>query len=131
MNTHDRHNRTTTLQLILCACLILVLSACSSNDHTAATADTVTEIPQAILKLDLITDGSLLAWIKIDDDTRIAMDVNSATGSVSASIPGLSREVHTVVIEFEYTDGVNTITLATATKTVDLSSGDGSLSFNS
>ena len=51
---------------------------------------------------------------------------NTATGA----IPGLSRDVHTVKIEFEYTDSSNnTVTVATASTSVDLSSGDGSVSF--
>ncbi len=53
-----------------------------------------------------------------------------AGGTASTSIPGLSRSIHTVQIEFEFTDGVDTITLATATSTVDLSAGDASLSFD-
>ena len=130
MNTHDRHNRTTTLQLILSACLLLALSACSSNDNTVATAETATEIPQAILKFALnTTDGNLLAWIKIDGGIRSPMTVDSTAGTVSASIPGLSRATHTVLIEFEFTDGVDTITLATVSTTVDLSAGDASLTF--
>lgn len=132
MNMYDRHNITKFLKLIFSVCFILVLSACSSSDDTDTTAETVTEIPQFIQKLALNTtdpNASLLAWITIDGGTRSPMTVDSAAGTVSTSIPGLSRSVHTVLIEFEFTDGVDTITLATATSTVDLSAGDGSLTF--
>ena len=128
MNMYNRHNITKFLKLIFSACFILVLSACSSSDDTVTTTETVTDIPQFIQKLALnTTDGHLEAWITIDGGAPIPMDL--AGGTASASIPNLSRSVHTVEIKFEFTDDVDTITLATATKSVDLSSGDGSLSF--
>jgi len=130
MNTYDRHNRTTTLKLILSACLLLVLSACSKNDDTAATTETEADIPQFIVKAALnTTDGHLLAWITIDGGTRSAMTIDSAAGTVSTSIPGLSRTTHTVLIEFEFTDNIDTITLATVTSSVDLSGGNATLTF--
>ena len=131
MNMYNRHNITKFLKLIFSACFILVLSACSSSDDTVTTAETVTEIPQFIQKLALTTDGSLVAWIIIDKGTaeEKKIEMTIAAGTASASIPGLSRTTHTVLIEFEFTDGTDTITLATVTGTVDLSSGDGSLSF--
>ena len=127
---YDRHNIKKTLKLIISACFILVLSACSSDDDTAATTETVTEIPQFIQKLALTTDGSLVAWITIDGGTRTQLTIDLVAGTASKSIT-LSRSKHTVLIEFEFefTDGTDTITLATATKTVDLSAGDASLTF--
>ncbi len=98
---------------------------------------------QATLELDLsTTDGNLLVWITIDEGTRIQLTIDSTTStlststvstvstvSASISITDLSRSIHTLLIEFEFTDGVDTITLATVTSTVDLSAGDASLSF--
>ena len=125
---YNRHKITTVLKLIFSACFILALSACSSSDDTGTTAETVTDIPEFIQKLALnTTDGSLVAWITIDGGAPILMDL--AGGTASASIPGLSRTTHSVEIKFEFTDGVDTITLATTAGTVDLSSGDGSLTF--
>ena len=116
------------LKLIFSACFILVLSACSSSDDTAATTETVTEIPQFIQKLALTADD-LVAWITIDDGTRTQLTIDLVAGTASRSIT-LSRSEHKVLIEFEFTGGVDPITLATATKTVDLSAGDASLSFD-
>jgi len=137
----NRHNLTTLLKLVVSSFLILVLSACSSNDDTVATAETVTEIPLFIQKFALNTtdpNAHLLAWItitKVGDPpcptpcpTRTPMTIDSAAGTVSASIP-LDRATYTVFIEFEFTDGVATITLATVDSPVDLSNGDASLSF--
>ncbi len=128
---YHRHNMTKFLKLIISACFILLLSACSSNDDTDTTAETVTEIPQFIQKLALITtdpDAELLAWITIDGGTRTQLTIDLVAGTASKSIT-LSRSAHTVLIEFEFTDSVETITLATATKTVDLSAGDANLTF--
>lgn len=126
---NNTHNKTKTLKLILSACFLLALAACSSNDDTVATADTVTEIPRFIQSYALIADGNLAAWITIDGGTRTQMTVDSAAGTVSTSISGLSRAAHTVLLEFEFTDGVATVTLATVTSTVDLSAGDATVSF--
>jgi hypothetical protein len=125
----DRHNINKTLKLLFSTCFILVLFACSSNDDTVATADTVTEIPQFIQKLALTADtnASLLAWVTIGD-TRTQMTIDSVAGTASTSIT-LSRTIHIVQIEFEFTDGVDTITLAMAVKEIDLSAGDASLLF--
>ena len=129
---YDRHNMTKTLRLIFSVCFILALSACSDDD-SIATAETMTEIPQSVQAVAaLITtdpDASLLAWITIDGGTRTQMAIDTVAGTSSASITGLSRSVHTVKLEFEFTDGVNTITLATVTSSVDLTNGDASLSF--
>ncbi len=129
---YGRHNIITKfLKLIFSACFILVLSACSSSDDTDTTAETVTDIPQFIQKLVLNTtdpNASLLAWITIDGGTRTQLTIDLVTNTASRSIT-LSRSKHTVLIEFEFTDGVDTITLATATKSIDLSDGYDSLTF--
>ena len=129
---YNRHNITKILKLIFSACFILVLSACSSSDDTVTTTETVTEIPQFIQKLALDTtdpNASLLAWITIDGGTRTQLTIDLVAGTASRSIT-LSRSEHKVLIEFEFTGGVDPITLATATKTVDLSAGDASLTFD-
>ena len=64
---YDRHNITKFLKLIISACFILVLSACSSNnDDAAATAETATEIPQFIQKLALTTTDPDAEFISMD-----------------------------------------------------------------
>lgn len=128
---YDRHNITKFFKLIFSACFILVLSACSSNDDTAATTETVTEIPQFIQKLALTTtdpNAELLAWLIIDGDP-IPLTIDLVAGTASKSIT-LSRGKHELQIKFEFTDTVDTITLATTpTQIVDLSAGDVSLTF--
>lgn len=109
--------------------MLSVLSACgSSSDNSESNA--TTQMPAALLTI--VGPGTLQAFVTIDGNTagRTEMTIDgTGTGSASASVPGLSLAVHTVLIEYEYTDGASTITLATASNTVDLSSGSGSISF--
>jgi hypothetical protein len=103
------------------------LAACSNDNAGGLTnsMSSVTELPSAVLTLP--SGGQLRAYITIDSGTRSEMTISSNTAT--ASVPSLSRAVHTVLIEFEFTDSAsNTVTVATATQTVDLSSGDVSIS---
>ena len=94
MNIYDRHSIKKKLKLIFSVCFILVLSACSGNDDTVATAVTGTEIPQFIQSFALNnTDGNLVAWITIDGGTRTQMTIDGAAGTSSTSITGLSRSL--------------------------------------
>ena len=134
MNMYDRHHITKILKLVFNICLLLVLSACSNNDDSAAKikTETVTEIPQFIQKLALNnTDGHLEAWITIDKGTaeEKTIEMTIVAGTASTSISGLSRSTHTVLLEFKFTNGIDTVTLATATSTVGLSTDNDSLSF--
>ena len=89
MNMHARHNIKKFLKLIFSTCFILVLSACSSNDETVATTETVTEIPQFIQKLALNTtdpNASLSAWVTIDG-TRTQMTIDNVAGAARRSHP--------------------------------------------
>lgn len=121
-------------RIILSLVFLNTLVACGSSDDNEAAAKniTTTEIPLAVKKLTL-SGGTLRAFVTIDGDTanRTEMTIDTTgTGSASASIPGLSLATHTVIISYEYTDGAgNVIVLATATNTIDLTSGSVSLSF--
>ncbi|MCW9013779.1 MAG: hypothetical protein OQL06_08355 [Gammaproteobacteria bacterium] len=118
-------------KLLLAFVFFLTISACS-NDNTEATTETVTEIPDVIQKFTLTTPGTLRAWITVDAGARTEMTIDSVAGTASATITGLTRASHTVLIEYEFTDNTGniTVTLATASNTIDLSSGDGSLAFS-
>lgn len=122
-------------KIIFSLILLNALAACSDSDEVAGSIASVakTEMPPELQKL-LGTDlTNLRAFVTVDGDTanRTEMTIStSGTGSASASIPGLTLDMHTIIITYEYTDGSgNTFILATATNTVDLSSGDGSISF--
>ena len=108
---------------------LFMLAACSdsgSNSQAATATTSITEIPSAVLTLP--SGGTLRAFIAIDGGTPIELSINSNTAT--GSIPDLSRTVHSVTVSFEFTDsGGTTYTVATATTTVDLSSGDASVSF--
>lgn len=76
--------------------------------------------------------GTLSAFVIVDGDTanRVEMIIDSNTASsATATIPSLSKALHTVVISYEYTDSTGTIVLATTSNTVDLSSGSATMDF--
>jgi len=108
---------------------LLALSACSneSSDNQPTTSVTsVIQMPASLLLLP--PDGVLRAYVTVDDGERIEMTISGDIAT--ATIPGLSRTTHDVLITYEFTDSAsNTLTVATAIKTVDLSSGDASIAF--
>ena len=107
---------------------LLTLPACSSGGGGTqlATMTTVAEVPTTLLAIP--TSGTLRAYVAIDGGVRTELSIVSSIAT--RSIPSLSRASHNVLLEFEFTDsGSNTVTVATASKTVDLSAGDASLTF--
>jgi len=127
MNSVNRVTR-----IILSLVFLNALVACSGSDNNqAAVNTTTTEIPAELQKLTLGT-GTLRAFVTVDGDTagRTEMTIDtSGSGTASVSIPGLSLAMHTITITYEYTDTFGTVVLATATQTVDLTSGSGSINF--
>ncbi|VAW62864.1 hypothetical protein MNBD_GAMMA09-1470 [hydrothermal vent metagenome] len=121
------------IRIIFSLFFIHILSACGGdNNIEKSVSKTTAEMPVELQKLVGTGGGTLRAYVTIDGDTsnRIEMTINPAgAGSASAAIPGLSLKSYTVLISYEYTQGANTLILATASKTVDLTSGSGSLSF--
>lgn len=116
--------------------LFLTLYACSSGDSntTQNVTDnkTTAELPAGMQKLSLGNNGSLSAYATIDGDTvnRITMDINPAgAGSATLTIAGLTRAIHTITITYEYTSAGVTYIVATAGKSIDLSTGSARLSF--
>lgn len=120
-------------KIIIGIAFISTLYACDNGDTgTAAnnTSQAKTEIPAALQKLTLPGAGTLTAFVTVDGGSRISMTIDpTGAGSASATIPGLSLAVHTIAITYEYTDGIGTLVVATATNTIDLTGGDGSISF--
>lgn len=121
------------IKLFITFALLINIAACS-DDNTGANTETVsvTEIPEAIQKFTLTTDGALEAWLIIDG-TRYPMSINSDAGTATATISGLSRSSHTVSVVYEFTDlnGDTYILADTLPENVDLSSGDASISIDS
>lgn len=115
-------------RIIIGIAFIGTLYACDSGNNGSSTSVAQTEIPAALQKLTLGT-GTLTAFVTIDAGSPIAMDITTVPDSGSATIPGLSMAMHTVTITYEFTDGVGTLVVATATNTVDLTAGDGTISF--
>lgn len=124
------------LQKLISLILFLSLVSCGSGDNnteqSAAENKASTELPAGVQKLALTGNGRLNAYITLDGNNanRTAMSINPAgAGTASLVLPGLTRAVHNITITYEYTlDGL-TYVLATASKTIDLSSGSASLNF--
>lgn len=115
-------------RLLILVIGLFVLSACSDDSSSGqpTSATSVTELPPAVLTLP--DGGRLRAYISIDSDERVELSISENTAS--GKVPNLTRSTHDVLISFEYTDSSgNTVTVATAKQTVDLSSGDASISF--
>ena len=128
MKMYKTQNATRLFAWVFTTCFLLVLSACGSNGDNSATSETTLSIPSFIPMQRLVApEANLVAWVTIDNGSRISMTIDSQAGTASASIPNQSLTTHTVLVEFEFTDGVDTVILATASSSVDLSSGDTTL----
>lgn len=130
------NNRLNSLiKYVICLVLLGLVTACGSSDTPEAKTDNATtEMPGELQKLTLPGGGTLSAFVTIDGNTadRVELTIDSSgAGSASGSFAGLSLASHTVLITYEYTDtsSFGTIILASASTTVDLTSGSGSISF--
>ena len=110
---------------------MFILSACSDNTSSnsqSVITTSVTELPAVVLML--LDGGTLRAYVVIDGNLETRIELGIVENTASGEVPNLSRDIHSVLIQFEYTDSSgNTVTVATASNTVDLSSGDASISF--
>lgn len=122
-------------KIILNLVFLSTLYACdNSSTETSSNNSSVakTEMPSELQKLTLGA-GTLSAYVTIDSNSPIAMTIDTTAGSESASatILGLTLDVHTVSITYEYDDGTGqgVLVVATASNTVDLTAGNGSIGF--
>lgn len=103
-----------------------LISACtSSNDNTTTAKKTTFEAPFSLQKLS-DAGGILNAYVIIDGDesNRIPMTLNrEGQGAAAVTIPDLSRTLHTIIVTYEYTSTNGVITLATAGRPANLSTG--------
>jgi hypothetical protein len=105
---------------------LLLLSACSSGDSTLTTQtenkDGVS-IPSVVSEA-LPDDGTLSAYIRVDDGPRQAMTIND--GMASITLNGLTLGEHTITMEFEFVLDSNPdqpLLLASASRTMNVGSG--------
>lgn len=117
------------IRLLISACLLAMVSACNQSTSTNPETTAVTRIPASIQKLTLPPSGTLRAWITIDGGTRIEMTLDPDAGTATVTIDDLTLEPHDVLIEYEYTDAIGVITVATASTTADMSAGSLTISF--
>ena len=120
-----KNHLTQLINLLLITCLLVVVSACDSNNNSEKVS--VVRLPGIIQKL-ILPSGALSAWITIDGK-RSQMTIDSVAGTASATITGLPRVRLDVLIEFEFTDSNQSILIASATRSVDLSAGSATISF--
>lgn len=105
--------------------ILAFLSACGGNSANTQPNKSIIAVPTVLQKFTL-NGGVLKAFVILDGDVNnpIPMVIDAAgEGTASVFIPGLSREPHNVLITYEYTDDVGTVTLATILNRVDLTQG--------
>jgi len=102
--------------------LVGFLSACG-NDTAAPPNTTVTKIPTPLQKLE-VGQGVLSAYVLLDGGRRrFPMVINNVDNTASVTLTGLTREVHNILITYEYTDDNGSFILAQSPQRVDLSTG--------
>lgn len=118
--------------------VLLLVAGCSSSDSSGGVTarnddqgDGI-ELPVAINAGALPSNGSLNAYISVDGGPRQALAVDLATQTVSGSLNGISTGSHQFLIEvvFAYDNGTE-VMLGRASVTMDVGSGDNSLTVNS
>ena len=112
--------------------LLLLVSACSSNGYTLTTETENKEgIPiPSVVSGALPTNGTLSAYILVDDGPRQAMDIYNGMASVTLS--GLTLGQHAITMEFEFVFDDNLdrpFMLASASKAVQVGAGQNTLDF--
>ncbi|VAW58820.1 hypothetical protein MNBD_GAMMA08-1114, partial [hydrothermal vent metagenome] len=126
-------------KILISSLVFLTLYACGGNNNDATDSkksNATIALPANLQKLALPTDGTLNAYITIDDNVsnRTLMRIDPVDGSsATVTIPELTLATHDVLITYEFTTADGTIyTLASANKTIDLSSGiPANLNFDS
>jgi len=109
--------------------LFSTISACSNISDPAPASKSSLVIPTPLQKL-AVNDDELNAYVVIDGDenNRILMILNrSGQGLASVDIPSLSREAHSFVVTYEFTNANGAIILATSNQVVNLTSGSTSI----
>lgn len=118
--------------VLLCAVLLSITSACSNDGSSSVTVQQqntgTINMPVGINAANLPADGSLHAYIRVDDQARQELTVDLGGNTISGSISGISNGIHTFVIEVVFTyDSGTEVMLATASKQLDVSTGDNNL----
>jgi len=117
---------------MLISLLILPMLACdsgSSNVGTKPTEDKSGVSLPSELKTTLLTEGTLNAYIIVDDGARQKMTINGDNAGINLS--GLTEGMHSFSIEFEYIVTANSNTplmLARVTQELNVGVGNNTLS---
>ncbi|HED34329.1 MAG TPA: hypothetical protein ENJ08_08975, partial [Gammaproteobacteria bacterium] len=116
-------------RFVILTILLVVSSACSNNDNNPP-VDTVTKIPPAIQKLTVPSGSSIRAWVTVDNNPRIEMQIDATTGTASVSIPALTQAVHNLLLEYEFSNATETLVIASVNRSVNLSAGSTTLNIS-
>jgi len=113
--------------------LIVMLSACGSDEGSTSTTQTESKQGVAIPKVltsALPEDGTLSAYIRVDNGERQKMTIGSEFATIT--LTGITPGEHTITIEFEFvfdSDPDNPIMLASAGRVMDVGLGQNELEF--
>jgi len=117
---------------IFISVLSLTMLACESGNSNVGTIPAEDKggvsLPRE-LKTTLLTDGTLNAYITVDEGTRQKMSINGENAGINLS--GLTEGMHTFTIEFEYIVTANPgtpVKLAQVSREMNVGAGSNTLS---
>jgi len=116
-------------RFVILTILLVVSSACSNNDNNPP-VDTATKIPPAIQKLTVPSGSRIRAWVTVDNNPRIEMQIDATTGTASVSIPALTQAAHNLLLEYEFSNATETLVIASVNRSVNLSAGSTTLNIS-
>ena len=118
---------------LLLSASLLVLTACSNDSapdvSTQQQSGVAIQLPEAIAsRISDQTNGTLSATISIDGGPAQAMTISGNSASATLSNIAAGSHSFTIVFVFDH-DLYDPLTVASATKTLNVAAGNNSLSF--
>ena len=116
--------------------MLLAVTGCSSENGSVTTQSPQQgtggiELPVGINVANLPANGSLHAFMSVDNGTRQELNIDLNSQTVSGSVGGITPGNHTFLLQiiFIYDTGTE-VTLAHASSTMEVTAGSNNLAFS-